>query len=346
MLKLLALSAASYALADCTVDSCVFSYQPASSNVCGEVDASQFMPKALFDYPTSLAQYVILTTQLVYGGMDLEFNLEQKPCDHTNRKNMNTTISWAPYEHNSILYVCKAACNCIFPDDAYHPPGQPDTCKDAPDDPEAGHFCSLCGPIFNPTNVPLTFWYDKAKPEELKTALENAGRNITIDTPTISPVKTNRVADPPQPNLLELAAATPELSILAELVQKANLSDALSNLTSRYTIFAPTNEAFSGLPTPTFDLLMNPDTDVGLLQSVILTHVLGYEVPTEAWIDRGVLQMLAYDIRMLGENHYSAGYTIDHAQLLKYDIYASNGVVHVIDRVLMPYLFKWPGPKA
>ena len=127
-----------------------------------------------------------------------------------------------------------------------------------------------------------------------------------------------------------LAAETPQLSTLLSLVEKAGLADELSGKT-QLTVFAPTNAAFDKVPKPTLNsLAKNP----AALKRVLLYHVVAGKVTAAKVVKLRSTKTLAgptVKIRVTGKT-----VRINSAKVAKADVMASNGVVHVIDRVLIP----------
>ena len=127
----------------------------------------------------------------------------------------------------------------------------------------------------------------------------------------------------------EVIAADPELSTLSKLISDAGLTQTLSG-TGPFTVFAPTNAAFKNVPAKTMDELAK---NKELLSQVLTFHV----VPTKA---------MAADVKQgnvksvnganLALSKAGAYVTVEDAVVTKSDLTATNGVVHVIDRVLMP----------
>ncbi|RYY94478.1 MAG: fasciclin domain-containing protein [Comamonadaceae bacterium] len=144
---------------------------------------------------------------------------------------------------------------------------------------------------------------------------------------------------PEQPkNIVQLAAATPQLSLLAEAVTAAGLVDTLS-ATGPFTVFAPTNDAFSALLA---ELGLSKDAlfaDKALLTAVLTYHVLGRRVlKADIPLGRAIvpvgggffkIEAVADAVRITdGRNRVTT--------ILSTDTAASNGVVHIVDRVLLP----------
>lgn len=124
-------------------------------------------------------------------------------------------------------------------------------------------------------------------------------------------------------------ARDPNLSTLNGLVQKAGLADTLK-AAGPYTVFAPTNEAFKAMPAKTLDELAQ---DPARLKAVLAYHVLPAKV-TAAEVKSGNAKTLAGANLALAR----AGtfVTVEDAMVQTADTVATNGVVHTVDRVLMP----------
>ena len=136
--------------------------------------------------------------------------------------------------------------------------------------------------------------------------------------------------DAATPSIAAVATKTPQLSTLLMLVKKAGLAGTLSN-PGAYTVFAPTNAAFAKVPKATLDsLAKNP----AALKRVLLYHVLAGKVPAAKVVTLRSAKTLAgptVRIRVTGTT-----VRINSAAVTKADVRASNGIVHVIDRVLIP----------
>lgn len=134
---------------------------------------------------------------------------------------------------------------------------------------------------------------------------------------------------PTPQTISETAAATPQLSTLTKLIQDAGLTDTLKG-TGPYTVFAPTDDAFKAVPAKTLDALAK---DKALLTSVLTYHVLPGTV-TSADVKNGPAKTLQGAPIAL----YKSGsfVTVEEAVITTPDIVASNGVVHIVDRVLIP----------
>lgn len=133
--------------------------------------------------------------------------------------------------------------------------------------------------------------------------------------------------------IVELAVATPDLSTLVTAVQAAGLVDTLSS-DGNFTVFAPTNRAFAHLPHGVLDGLL---ADTAALTDVLTYHVSGDYYPASALVGaHGVVPTVqGGNIRVNGRGngvHLNGNVSVTTA-----DVFASNGVVHIIDAVLLPH---------
>ncbi|OAN60291.1 fasciclin [Balneola sp. EhC07] len=133
-------------------------------------------------------------------------------------------------------------------------------------------------------------------------------------------------------NILELTSETETLSTLATAVEAADL-EATFQSEGPYTVFAPTNEAFENLPEGVLNELLKPENKEKLL-AVLTYHV----VPGEVMSDDVTKTMKAKTIQGSNASIKSNGESvmIENAEVVKADMDASNGVVHVIDEVILP----------
>ena len=136
-------------------------------------------------------------------------------------------------------------------------------------------------------------------------------------------------ATPPVPvSVTDTLARDPELSTLNVLVQQAGLADMLRGA-GPYTVFAPTNEAFRGVPAKTMDELKDP----ARLKAVLSYHVLPARM-TAADIKTGNVKTAnGADLAVARAGDFV---TVEDAMAQGHEVMASNGVVYSIDRVLLP----------
>jgi uncharacterized surface protein with fasciclin (FAS1) repeats len=132
------------------------------------------------------------------------------------------------------------------------------------------------------------------------------------------------------PNIVALAVSDPQLSTLVTLVKKAGLVGALSGKT-KLTVFAPTNAAFAAVPKATLAKL---GKDKALLVKVLEYHVVAGVLPAakvEKLSSAKTLEGQSLKFSVTGGKVY-----INSAQVIKANLAASNGIVHIINKVLIP----------
>lgn len=132
--------------------------------------------------------------------------------------------------------------------------------------------------------------------------------------------------------IVDIAVWNENFSTLVTAVVEAGLVDALS-AEGPFTVFAPTNDAFAKLPDGTVEaLLMEENRE--LLQSVLTYHVLAWDIRASAlqkWLHAETLQGAHVRFEMTGGKWY-----INGAEIITTDIIGSNGVIHIIDSVILP----------
>lgn len=129
--------------------------------------------------------------------------------------------------------------------------------------------------------------------------------------------------------IADLAASNPQLSTLVTALSKAGLVETLKG-PGPFTVFAPTNVAFAKLPAGTLDAVL---ADKAKLTALLQHHVVAKKLTAA---DLGGMK----DVTMLDGKQLAidstAGVKIGAAQVSQADIQASNGVIHIIDTVLVP----------
>jgi len=139
------------------------------------------------------------------------------------------------------------------------------------------------------------------------------------------------VLTPPTTTVVDVIVASPVHNTLEAAVLAADLAGTLSG-EGPFTVFAPTDDAFAALPAGTIDaLLADPQ---GLLTEILLYHVVGAEVLSSDLSDgQTAMTLNGQDLTVSITND---GVFINDAQVIVADIVTDNGVVHVIDAVLLP----------
>ena len=135
-----------------------------------------------------------------------------------------------------------------------------------------------------------------------------------------------------QPNPVSVAdtlAARPDLSTLSGLVVKAGLTDTLKG-TGPFTVFAPTNAAFAKVPAKTMDDL---GKDPARLRAVLTYHVVPGKVMAADVKNSNAKTVNGANLALSKAGDFV---TVEDGMVQTADVQATNGVVHVIDSVLIP----------
>jgi uncharacterized surface protein with fasciclin (FAS1) repeats len=161
----------------------------------------------------------------------------------------------------------------------------------------------------------------------------------TTSTAAPSPAETSMSSAPDTSSMTvtEIAASNEDFSTLVTAVEAAGLAETLSG-TGPLTVFAPTNDAFDALPAGTVETLLKPKNQ-DQLASVLTYHVVDGEVMA-ADVQPGAVKTVngeTFDVAtdMDGGVEITDGQG-NTAMVTTTDIVASNGVIHVIDAVLLP----------
>jgi uncharacterized surface protein with fasciclin (FAS1) repeats len=130
--------------------------------------------------------------------------------------------------------------------------------------------------------------------------------------------------------IVDVAAANPDFTTLVAAVKAAGLDETLSG-PGPFTVFAPTNEAFAALPAGLVDKLLKPENKA-VLAKILTYHVLASTVMAADVKDGKVATVEGGTITI----DTMSGVKVNDAKVTATDIAASNGVIHVIDTVLVP----------
>ena len=164
------------------------------------------------------------------------------------------------------------------------------------------------------------------------TTTTTAAPTTTTTTTTVAPTTTTEA---PLPNLVELALSAGQFNTLIELAQIAGL-DALLTQPGTFTVFAPTDDAFAALPEGFIDGL-RADPDAATLIGGLLTyHAAAVTLDLSqvaAATSIGTASGLPLTVSVDADGNVLIN---DTAKIIQADLIASNGIVHVIDAVLIP----------
>ena len=137
-------------------------------------------------------------------------------------------------------------------------------------------------------------------------------------------------AEAPTKNVVEIAAGNTDFSTLVAAVKAAGLAETLSGK-GPFTVFAPTNAAFAKLPAGTVEGLLKPENKAKL--AAILTYPVVAGKVMAADVKAGKVKTVNGAEATIATE---GGVTIGNAKVVKTDIVGTNGVIHVIDTVLLP----------
>lgn len=148
---------------------------------------------------------------------------------------------------------------------------------------------------------------------------------------TIGAVKMSAASDQSK-DIVETAVAAGSFNTLAKALAAADLVDTLKGA-GPFTVFAPTDEAFAKLPAGTLESLLKPENKAQL-RRILTYHVVSGKVMAADVVKLKSAKAVSGDavsITVMG-----SGVTVNRSKVVKTDIVASNGVIHVIDTVLIP----------
>ncbi len=135
-----------------------------------------------------------------------------------------------------------------------------------------------------------------------------------------------------KPTVVDIAVGNPDFSTLVAALKAADLVDALSG-EGPFTVLAPTDEAFAKLPEGTLDSLLLPENKDKLV-AILTYHVVPGNVMAADVVKLTEATSLEGDTIAISAT--DAGVKVDDATVVATDIVASNGVIHVIDSVILP----------
>jgi uncharacterized surface protein with fasciclin (FAS1) repeats len=153
-----------------------------------------------------------------------------------------------------------------------------------------------------------------------KVILPGSSKPIQGHASTTGPAVTNK-------NIVQTAVDAGQFKTLVTAIQSAGLVDALSG-NGPFTVFAPTDAAFAKLPAGTVESLILPENKAKL-QAILKYHVLAAKLNSNDII-------AAHTVKTLNGEALYPSLLVDNAAIQIKNIYCSNGVIHVIDNVILP----------
>lgn len=134
-------------------------------------------------------------------------------------------------------------------------------------------------------------------------------------------------------DIVDTAVAAGQFTILAKALEAAGLVETLKS-DGKFTVFAPTDDAFKKLPAGTIESLLKPENKEKL-KAILLFHVVQGKVGSS-----DVVKLNGQEVKTLQGGSLkvdtSNGVMVNSSNVIKADVWATNGVIHVIDTVLLP----------
>ena len=151
---------------------------------------------------------------------------------------------------------------------------------------------------------------------------------------TAAPAMAQHSSMPAKPtqNIVQIAASNPQFSTLVSLVKEAGLVKTLSG-TGPFTVLAPTNAAFKKVPAATLAALK---ADPDKLRAVLTYHVIPGKVPASKVVTLNGKSVKTVEGSTVKITVRGKAVKVNNATVTKTDIMATNGVIHVINGVLIP----------
>lgn len=163
-------------------------------------------------------------------------------------------------------------------------------------------------------------------PDPVAETMPSTTEGTAPTTETTAPTETAAIQ-----TIVETAIANGSFNTLVAAVQAADLVDTL-NGQGPFTVFAPTDEAFAALPAGVLDKLLLPENKAVLTQ-ILTYHVVAGDVPASAVTTGPVASVEGANLDLTAD---AGQVTVNDAKVVQADVVASNGVIHVIDAVLLP----------
>jgi uncharacterized surface protein with fasciclin (FAS1) repeats len=133
-------------------------------------------------------------------------------------------------------------------------------------------------------------------------------------------------------DVVDTAVAAGSFKTLVAALKAAGLVETLKGA-GPFTVFAPTDEAFAKLPAGTVETLLKPENK-SKLQRILTAHVVAGKVMAADAVKASPAQAVGGNTLTIASR--DGGVTVDGARVVKTDIAATNGVIHVIDSVILP----------
>ena len=158
-------------------------------------------------------------------------------------------------------------------------------------------------------------------------------RHLAVAVAFALAAATPAFAQAPKGDIVDTAVAAGQFKTLAAALKAAGLVDTLKG-PGPFTVFAPTDAAFAKLPPGTVENLLKP-ANKAQLTSVLTYHVVPGRVASSALAGK-VTDAKTVEGRTVKVDATGGGVTVNGAKVITADVAATNGVIHVVDTVLMP----------
>jgi uncharacterized surface protein with fasciclin (FAS1) repeats len=137
------------------------------------------------------------------------------------------------------------------------------------------------------------------------------------------------MADIIETDIIETAINTGSLNTLVKAVEAAGLVDLLKG-EGPFTVFAPADTAFDRMPPGELDKLLQ---DYSMLKKILAYHIVPGDVRTENFLEIEEAPTVEGSVLIIDSSN---GYRVNQALVITPDVLADNGVIHIIDSILMP----------
>ncbi|MBS3029597.1 MAG: fasciclin domain-containing protein [Dolichospermum sp. DET50] len=164
-----------------------------------------------------------------------------------------------------------------------------------------------------------------------------AATTLFVSAPTLAEIKP--MAKPATPvtqtntvgTIVEVASSNPVFTTLVAAIKAAGLVETLSGQ-GPFTVFAPTDAAFKALPKGTLARLLKPENKATLVK-ILTYHVVPGAITSKIIKTGNVKTVEGASVQIKVRK---GRVTVDNAKVIKADVKASNGIIHVINKVLLP----------
>ena len=156
---------------------------------------------------------------------------------------------------------------------------------------------------------------------------------ILVLASTFSILATSVVNPKNEKDIVETAIDNGQFTILTKALEAAGLTEILKKK-GNFTVFAPTDAAFAKLPAGTLEMLLKPENKEKL-KAILLYHVINTELTAKkvAKLNGRLIMTLQRGVLKIDTTN---GVKVNDATVITSDVKAENGVIHVIDTVLIP----------